>query len=259
MAGLSIFSWFSYPLPIEERLLLIKDAGFDAVSLWWGDGDGKHTQPDMARRIGLAIDNIHAPFTNPNELWEDVQGGEDYLNMLISCIDDCSRHSITTIVLHVTRLSEKAPITKIGLNRIQRLVDYAEHKGINLALENMNSIDHLDMIFDTVKSDRLGFCFDSGHEHLVHPTIKALPRYGHRLFAVHLDDNYGDDDTHLLPYDGSIDWDNIKLELKNSRELPYLTLEVDFNVKHEQSGRYRELSAAEFLSLAFERLTRLTG
>lgn len=37
MKGLSIFSWFSYPLPLQERLELIKNAGFDATALWWGD------------------------------------------------------------------------------------------------------------------------------------------------------------------------------------------------------------------------------
>ena len=35
MKGLSIFSWFSYPLPLQERLELIKNAGFDATALWW--------------------------------------------------------------------------------------------------------------------------------------------------------------------------------------------------------------------------------
>jgi len=37
-------SWFSYDLPIGERLQLIKDAGFDATGLWW-DGEDKHMLP----------------------------------------------------------------------------------------------------------------------------------------------------------------------------------------------------------------------
>lgn len=55
---LGIFSWFSYSLDIEERLRMIKQAGFDATSLWWGD-ENKHYQPEMARKLGLEIDNIH--------------------------------------------------------------------------------------------------------------------------------------------------------------------------------------------------------
>ncbi len=44
--------------------------------------------------------------------------------------------------------------------------------------------------------------------------------YGNKLFAVHLDDNCGDDDTHLLSYDGDINWEllvclnAIELEVK---------------------------------------------
>lgn len=34
MAKLGVYSWFSYPLPIEERLKIIKQAGFDATSLY---------------------------------------------------------------------------------------------------------------------------------------------------------------------------------------------------------------------------------
>ena len=62
MKGLSIFSWFSYPLPLQKRLELIKNAGFDATSLWWGDEfEDKNHQPEMARRLGLEIDYVHAP------------------------------------------------------------------------------------------------------------------------------------------------------------------------------------------------------
>ncbi len=34
LSGLGIFSWFSYQLPIQERLQLIKEAGFNTTALW---------------------------------------------------------------------------------------------------------------------------------------------------------------------------------------------------------------------------------
>ena len=61
MSSLGIFSWFSYPMSIDKRFELIKEAGFDATSLWWAEAD-RNFQPDMARRIGLEIDNIHLQF-----------------------------------------------------------------------------------------------------------------------------------------------------------------------------------------------------
>lgn len=259
MAGTAIFSWFSYSLPIKERLLLIKNAGFDATSLWWGEeeDENKHHQPEFARRVGLDIDYVHAPCNNPNSLWIDGLDGDDYLHLLISCVDDCNRHGIPTVVIHITRLLSTPTISLIGLERMRKLVEFAEKKQVNLALENMNSIPHLDYVYANIQSERLGFCYDSGHEHYNHPNADCLSRYGDKLFTVHLDDNLGDDDTHLLPYDGTIEWNVTIDKLKKCREIRFLTLEVDFNRKHEKSILYKSLSAADFLSLAHMRVLQL--
>jgi L-ribulose-5-phosphate 3-epimerase len=259
MPGLGIFSWFSYQLPIQVRLEFIKNVGFNATSLWWGDepNEDKNSQPELARRIGLEIDYIHAPANNPNDLWYDGIDGDDYLNLLISCIDDCSKHDINAVVAHITRLSSKPLVSEIGLNRIKKLVDYAEKKQVFVALENMNSIPHLDFIFRNIQSKRLGFCYDSGHEFCNHPNADCLSRYGDKLFTVHLADNFGDDDTHLLPFDGAINWDKVMLNLKRCKEVRYLTLEADFNRNHKNSLIYSDLSAIEFLTLAHSRLLKL--
>jgi len=157
MKKLSIFSWFSYPLPLEERLKLIKDAGFDATILWWA-GDDKYNQPEIVRKIGLDIENIHTPFNNPNSLWKDGLDGDEYIDMLISCVDDCNKFVIPTAVIHITGFSEPPEITKTGLERIKRLVDFAEMKNVNLAFENLNFLQHLDYLFENIKSDRVSFC-----------------------------------------------------------------------------------------------------
>jgi len=237
---------------MEDRLEKIKRAGFDATSLWWGDNI-EDKQPDLARKIGLEIDNIHAPFYNPNSLWTDNLAGEDYLNMLISCVNDCKTYDMPTVVIHITDHTEHVPITELGLNRVRKLIDIAEKQEINLAFENMNYLEHLDYIFEHIDSPRLGFCYDSGHENYRHPDADCLSRYGHRLFAIHLDDNFGDSDLHLLPYDGTINWTNIKRKIDASKKLNYITLEVDFAVNHEKSVIYKSLSADEFLALAYQR------
>lgn len=257
--GTGIFSWFSYQLPIIERLQLIKATGFDATSLWWGDepNEDKHSQPDIARNLGLDIDYVHAPTNNPNDLWRDCIDGDDYLNLLIECVNDCYHHSIPTAVIHITRLSLKPSLSSIGLNRIKKLVDFAEKKQVFIALENMNSIEHLDYIYANIQSKRLGFCYDSGHEYYNHPKADCLSRYGDQLFAVHLNDNVGDDDTHLLPFDGAINWNKVMLDLSKCRKIRYLTLEPDFNRNHEKGSVYNHLSAADFLALAHTKLLQL--
>jgi len=91
----------------------------------------------------------------------------------------------------------------------------------------------------------------SGHENCFHPDADCLKKYGDKLFAVHLDDNFRNADTHLLPYDGTINWDSIKEKLMQCRNTRYISLEVDFNGKHPESIIYKDLPAQDFLAKAY--------
>ena len=53
---------------------MIRDAGFDAVSLWWEEKHPRgrtlrHLAPDMVRKTGLYLDNMHVPYYCCNDLW----------------------------------------------------------------------------------------------------------------------------------------------------------------------------------------------
>ncbi|MCL2003770.1 MAG: sugar phosphate isomerase/epimerase [Oscillospiraceae bacterium] len=260
MLGIGMFSWFSYNLPIEERLQLIKNAGFDAASLWW-DGEDKHEQPDMARKIGLQIDNVHAQFMSPefspNGLWLEGIDGEDFQNMLISCVEDCHTHNISTVVIHLTSFKENVEVTDAGLERIKKIVDVAEQREVKLAFENLTSLEHLDAVFEKFPSSYVGFCYDSGHENWRHPNQDCLSRYGNRLFALHINDNFGDGDAHILPFDGTVDWNDKMQKLKQCKNVDYFTLEVDWDRKHEKCVIYHDLSAMNYLELAYKKAVRL--
>jgi sugar phosphate isomerase/epimerase len=256
MLEIGMFSWFSYDLPIQERLTLIKEAGFIATSLWWAD-DNKHEQPDLARRIGLEIDNIHTPFNEPNRLWLDGADGEDYQDMLISCVEDCSVHEIPTAVIHLTSFSEKVAVTELGLKRIGEIIDVAEQKNVKLAFENLTYLEHLDAVFERFRSSCIGFCYDSGHENCGHPDKDCLTLYGDKLIALHINDNFGDGDTHVLPFDGTADWNDKMLKLKKCKDVDYFTLEVDFNYKHEKCVIYKDMTAKDYLDSAYQKAVRL--
>ena len=256
MKKLSIFSWYCYPIPIEERLKAVKETGFEATMLWWGSED-KYIQPYLARKIGLEIENIHAPFKNANSFWFDREDGENYLNLLMDCVKDCTRYSIPTIVIHITGFSDPPDISQIGIDRVEKLVDLAEKEGINLAFENLNFLQHINYIFENFKSNRVKFCYDSGHENWNHPDANCLSKYGNRLEALHLNDNFGNADTHLLPYDGNINWKKVKSDLLNRQNIKYISLEIDFNSSAKESEIYKNLSGLEFLQKAFEKATMI--
>jgi sugar phosphate isomerase/epimerase len=52
----------------------------------------------------------------------------------------------------------------------------------------------------------LKICFDTGHAHLTGGIDAAFRSLHERIAVVHLHDNHGEKDEHLLPYEGEIDW-----------------------------------------------------
>lgn len=252
----SIFSWFSYELPIEERLALIKEAGFDAVMLWWGDND-RMVQPKLTKEALLEVENAHAPCNNANSIWEDNAAGEEYVKTLFQSIEECCELSVPVLVVHITSFREEPEISDLGLGRLIKLVDFAEKKKVCIALENTCFLQPLKYVFDNIHSEYLGFCYDSGHESFSKPYVDWLSMYGDRLTAMHLHDNFGGNDAHLLPFDGGIKWTRVLTNLKNSRPLEFLSFELDFNKKTPNSSIYDNLSAKEYLELAYRRVSKL--
>ncbi len=253
MNQVSIYSWFGFLIPMEERFKLIKEAGFDGVLLWWSDeyaevdGD-KSLHPDLARRNGLFIENIHTPIYRNNCLWEDGINGDEIKNNLLSCIDDCKRFEIPTAVVHITSGSNPPPCNKIGLDRINYLVEAAERNNVKLALENLRRPEYLGFVFSNIQSEKLGFCYDSGHEYCFTKGTDLLAEYGARLMALHLHDNDGTEDQHLIPCEGLIDWKVVLEKLCKAKYPGPFALEVI----GESSKNIGNKDALTFLRRAYE-------
>lgn len=253
MSRYSIHSWFGFPISMEDRFTLIKSAGFDGILLWWSDeyaevdGD-KSLHPELARRQGLFIENIHTPFKDVNYLWLDRAEGDDLEKILINCILECSEHEIPTAVVHLSKGDNPPPVNQIGLDRIKRIVEIAERKNVNIALENLRKPEYLDFIFANIQSDRLGFCYDSGHENCFTKGTDFLTQYGSKLMALHLHDNDGTDDQHQIPGEGTIDWSVVTKKIKEAGYTGTIALEVT----KEGSVCHSNASPERFLSRAFE-------
>lgn len=231
IASIGVHSWFGYQIPMPERAWLIREAGYKSVMLWWGDDhtavDGpKKTHPQWFRAQGLGIVNIHMPFSDINSLWRDTLDGQQMVDTLAACLADCRIHEIPTAVMHLTSGDAPPEPNALGLERAKYLVDRAECLGVNLALENLRKPRYLEFIFDRIQSARLGFCYDSGHEHCWSPELDLLEKYGDKLMALHLHDNDGTGDQHLLPLEGSVPWARIMAHLTRLQYPGDLTLEI---------------------------------
>ena len=69
-----------------------------------------------------------------------------------------------------------------------------------------------------------------GHGHTARVGQKnSLETLGSRLVCTHIHDNFGDDDQHLIPTFGEIEWDKTMPILKDIGYSGPLTLEVNYS------------------------------
>lgn len=254
----AIFSWFGYEIEMEQRLKLIKNAGFDSVVLWWGEHNLGSTikrtdQPNLVYKHGLSIENVHFPYENVNLIWQDSINGKEYQQYIINLINECSCFNIKTAVIHLLWGFNNLQPTKTGLERIKNIVNAAQQADVTIAFENLVFLEHLDFVFNNISSEKIGVCFDSGHQNCFNKDKNILREYSNKIVAVHLHDNDGINDLHMIPFDGNIYWQQVMADLKNSSFRSALTLEVDMR-RHKL---YKTLSAEEFLDKAFNSLKRL--
>ena len=227
------FSWFGYPLPIEERMRLIAEAGFCRTSIWLGKEEAciAESRPadlcTAAGCVGLRVECAHAPFEECNLLWHDEDSAAaPVIDGLRAWILFCADYGIPILVVHLGKGHDAPAPTARGIERLGDLVETAARSGVVIALENVRSNAALDRALEEIDSPNLGFCYDSSHDfmHASHPTA-ILRRWGGRLVYTHLSDNDGTRDCHWVPGRGTIDWTAVAAAMPARRPLP-LSLEV---------------------------------
>ncbi|WP_088188913.1 sugar phosphate isomerase/epimerase family protein [Desulfosporosinus sp. FKA] len=247
---LGIFSWFGFVLPFQKRLSLIKEAGFDATSIWWEDEDKpwltkKEDMPKLVENMGLVLDNLHVPYNNSNELWsEHTSVRSEFIQRHIRWLNDCAIHHIPVMVMHLTEGLNPPDPNHYGLQSFCQLVEAAEELGVTIAIENTRRSDNLPYLLSGIPSNSLGYCYDSSHYFLSNKQdYDLLDNFSERLVATHLSDNDGLEDRHWLPGHGIIDWVGL------SRHFPTayhggLTLEAYPTVEERQQSPEAYLEAA---------------
>jgi len=134
-------------------------------------------------------------------------------------IDFAESVGACVLVLHPVCLGLLKPDDRLDVPEILRLSEYAARRGVRLALENLDdAIWLLDRVLEEIGDDpevtNLGICIDAGHAYMSHdagrgPVCNYLERYAGQLAHVHLHDNHGESDEHLIPGEGTIDWPRV--------------------------------------------------
>lgn len=210
-----------------EMIEAIKNAGFEAVIVNLNGKFDNDKMIDIIRNVGLDIENCHAPHKHINQLWVDSEYGDGVFEMLKNNIIECGKYEIPRTIWHVSAGNNYPPISQLGIDRVARLIEVADQNNVDICLENQRFFHFIDYIYAKLDCPRLRFCYDSGHEACFSQTKLALPKYRHKLAALHLHDNNGvyNEDLHLLPGRGTgVDWDYVRKYIADYEGV--ITLEV---------------------------------
>ena len=194
----------------------------------------------------------HFGYKGINNIWLEGEDGEGLVDYYKKDLDACYKNGIDLVVMHVTSKEIAPQPSAIGISRLQKIADYAKSLGIRIAFENTKIKNYLEYVFDHIKNDNIGVCFDIGHCHCHFEGDFDFERFKGKIFAVHLHDNHGrveDEklrDEHLLPFDGTIDWKYYVKQLADAGYKGSVTLE-------SHNAYYKDLSLDEFYKNAIEK------
>lgn len=234
-------------LTSEEFIQSIADLGFKSVFSGVLDIAQHDALANQLAKHGVDYENLHAPFGHINDIWLDGDNGEAMLQELIACVDRCHYAAIPYTVVHLSSGDNAPPITDIGRARFTRLVEHAISKDVSIAFENQRKLANLAWALETFGAeDHVGFCWDCGHEGCFTPGREYMPLFGKRLIGTHIHDNHGvyNQDCHLVPFDGSLDYERIARQIRESGYAGTLMLEMI----PQKTPAYMQMAPIDYLA-----------
>ncbi|MDI6884550.1 MAG: sugar phosphate isomerase/epimerase, partial [Hadesarchaea archaeon] len=227
---------------IEDAVRTIAELGSECIEVIY---DVPHFMPDHdPRQLGglkELIDSygldiaVHGSFWDLNPASHCREIREFSLRQAKRSIEACKHLGGKILALHPGRAA--IPELEWFMREAnQRCLDFfeecsafARESGVKLAIENIglpyytcSSLEELGEIVDG--REELGITLDIGHayrrekaagiENPEQDLAEAIKRLGKKITHVHLHDNHGERDEHLVPGQGSIDYEQIVSALK---------------------------------------------
>lgn len=231
---------------IEETVALMQENGFEATFMG-NEHATFHQVVEAMQKAGIAVEAVHAPFDKINSMWLPGEEGDEMLRRLIKSFQDAADHQIPTVVVHMSSGFHPPIIGDVGNDRFRRLMETAAELGVTPAIENQRLLANIALMFEYYDNAR--FCWDTGHEACFALGREYMPLFGDKLVALHVHDNNCvlDQDLHMLPYDGKIDFDRAARQIAQSPFQGTMMLEV-----MARADIYSQLTPAEFYRRAGE-------
>ena len=194
------------------------------------------------------------------------------LQTLYRWIDFYEMIGIKNMVLHCdnmlgTMLGKQERVER-NVEKLKELAEYIKDKDITVCLENLRphfsedeelidrNADDLLYIIDCVGSDRIGICLDTGHLNLTDKNQREfILKAGSRLKAIHIADNEGKFDQHLMPFaSGEVDFCEVVKALHKVNYSGVFNLEIPGERKIPLELRAAKLA---YIKTCYDYLMRL--
>lgn len=260
---------------ILKILPLIKEAGFGTIEIWAGSekyGGSVHfnwhkelevkSLERCLKGLGLKVDSLHAPFSevvdisSPDEKLRNFSVGEVERSMEV-----LKQLGGRVLVVHPASTEEslKSDIAE-RFSKCRQSLEYlyikAQDLGVQIALETQ--LPHIfggdsSTLWQLVEGFSLsvcGFCFDVSHTAFWRKgAVATYDELSGGIKSLHISDNNGVTDDHLIPGEGQINWREIVRLIKRSGACEVFMLEV--------MGKHKNDEPRWVLSKAFTDTTRL--
>ena len=136
------------------------------------------------------------------------------------------------------------------------IVEAAARMNVRVALEVMpnplsGAAGLVEAIEERLEGVDVGICLDYGHANLMTDTVEAVETVSGHLWTTHLHDNNGKRDDHLVPYSGTINWDEAMMATQKIGYEGALMFEVGGNGAEPVDVLKRMAKARERLEKTF--------
>lgn len=246
---LSIWSSYYMELKIEDAIKRFVDNGIYCTELSDEHGFELLSRNDDVLETAKNFANFLKEYNfeiSQGHLWLKIKicADDAALEKLFRWIDMYEEIGIKNMVLHCdnlseTNLSREEKIEK-NIEKLQILAEYIKNKEITVCLENLRprspeetelvdrSADDLLYIIERIGSSKFGICLDTGHLNLTDKNQREfILKAGDKLKALHITDNDGNTDQHLMPFNrGTVDFPEIIKALKEIKYNGIFNLEI---------------------------------
>ncbi len=265
--------------PLTEALRGIKQAGFTGVEIL---ADIPHAYPDQIdaaltsaiqrelEKLDLQVSNINCncsfgywkdappePYFEPSLISPSPKYRADRTRMILKTLQfakDVGAKNISITSGRCLGGMPPVPAAKQFAESIKPILDKADQLGIDVGIECepglfLEYVAELHDWIDRLDHPRLGANLDIGHSIVIGETIpEAVKLLQGRIWNLHVEDLPGRKHYHMIPGEGTLDWQSLQFALTGIGYDRFMTVEL---YTHTQDPQHAADASYQFLNKHF--------